>query len=88
MTTNKPYDYIIVGAGAAGCVIANRLLEMTDGRVLLLEAGGSDDRESIRVASIPSMTSMWGPDDANWGYMTSAQAHLNGRAIPIAQGRV
>jgi choline dehydrogenase len=88
MAANNRYDYIIAGAGAAGCVLANRLLETPDCRVLLLEAGGSDDRESIHEASIPSMTSMWGPDDANWGYMTSEQPHLNGRTIPIAQGRV
>lgn len=88
MAMNNTYDYIVVGAGAAGCVLANRLLEMPACRVLLLEAGGSDDRQSIHEASIPGMTSMWGPDDANWNYMTSEQANLNGRVVPIAQGRV
>jgi choline dehydrogenase len=88
MSNEQSFDYIIVGAGASGCVIANRLLEKLDCRVLLLEAGGSDDREVIHNTDIPSMTSMWGPDDANWGYMTAPQPHLNGRTIPIAQGRV
>jgi choline dehydrogenase len=88
MSLEKDFDYIVIGAGAAGCVIANRLLERVDGRVLLLEAGGLDDRETIHNTDIASMTSMWGPDDANWGYTTAAQPHLGGRSIPIAQGKV
>ncbi|RKH41378.1 GMC family oxidoreductase [Corallococcus sicarius] len=88
MTSAKAFDYIIVGAGAAGCVIARRLVEQAHCRVLLLEAGGPDDREVIHNTDLPSMTSLWGPDDANWGYTTVAQPHLNGRSIPIAQGKV
>ncbi|MGB0386357.1 MAG: GMC family oxidoreductase [Ardenticatenaceae bacterium] len=88
MKSNRGYDYIIIGAGAAGCVIANRLVENLACRVLLLEAGSPDNREAIHNTDIPSMTSMWGPHDVNWGYMTPEQRYLNGRAIPIAQGRV
>lgn len=88
MTSNKIYDYIVIGAGAAGSVIANRLVEDPTCRVLLLEAGGPDNRQAIHNTDIPSMTSMWGPDEVNWNYMTPAQPYLNGRAIPIAQGRV
>jgi choline dehydrogenase len=88
MGAEEAFDYVVIGAGASGCVIANRLIENLDCRVLLLEAGGPDDREEIHKTDIPSMTSMWGPDDANWGYETVPQPRLNGRTIPIAQGRV
>lgn len=88
MTSATAFDYIIVGAGAAGCVIARRLAEQVDCRVLLLEAGGPDDRAAIHNTDLSSMTSMWGPNDVNWGYTTVPQPHLNGRSIPIAQGKV
>jgi choline dehydrogenase len=86
--SNRTYDYIVVGAGAAGCVVAARLLGDPDRRVLLLEAGGSDDRETIHRTDIPSMTSMWGPSDVNWPYTTVPQRGLGGRVVPIPQGRV
>jgi len=80
------YDYIIVGAGAAGCVLANRLSEDPQTRVLLVEAGGSDDRFLIRMPlgflrafRDPSLT---------WGYMSEPEPHMDGRQIPVTRGRV
>ncbi|WP_449062740.1 GMC family oxidoreductase [Planomonospora algeriensis] len=82
------YDYVVVGAGAAGCVVARRLLESLDCRVLLLEAGGPDDAPSVHDTAIPSMTSMWGAEDFSWGYRTVPQPGLGGRRVDIPQGRI
>lgn len=87
MADLKTFDYIVVGAGAAGSVVAHRLVK-ADKRVLLLEAGSNDNDERIYKTDIPSMTSMWGEDPVNWGYSTVPQDHLADRVIPIAQGRV
>ena len=82
------YDYVIVGAGSAGCVLARRLLDADAGSVLLLEAGGSDDRDAVHATDIPSMTSLWGAPDASWPYETIGQPGLNGRHVPVPQGRL
>lgn len=82
------YDYIIVGTGSAGAVIAARLLERTAGRVLLLEAGGPDDREEIHRVGIPPMISLWQDPSVTWPYATVPQPGLAGRTIPIPQGKV
>jgi choline dehydrogenase len=82
------YDYVIVGAGTAGCVLARRLLERSDATVLLLEAGGSHDRPAVRATDIASMTSLWAPPETSWGYRTVPQEGCDGREIPIAQGRI
>lgn len=82
------FDYIIVGGGAAGCVIARRLLDGSDATVLLLEAGGTDDRPDVRATDIPSMVSLWGSPDTAWQYRTVPQAGCGGREIPVPQGRL
>jgi choline dehydrogenase len=80
------YDYIIVGAGAAGCVLANRLSEDPNTRVLLVEAGGSDDRFLIRMP-LGFLRAFRDPT-ITWGYMSEPEPHLNGRALPATRGRV
>src|SRR3954470_19307339 len=82
------FDYIVVGAGAAGCVIANRLSADSSNSVLLIEAGGSDDFfTNTRFLDLASLFSLWGPT-TDWGYSTEPSPGMNGRSIPITQGKV
>jgi len=87
MNFEKAFDYIIVGAGASGCVIANRLIENLDCHVLLLEAGDADNNPTIHNTDIQSMTSLWS-GTTDWGYSTEEEPYLNNRKISIAQGKV
>ena len=79
------FNYIVVGAGAAGCVVANRLSANPDVRVLLLEAGGPDRSPLIHMpAGFVKLTS----PDVNWGFATAPQPELNNRRMHYPQGRV
>ena len=80
------FDYVIVGAGSAGCVLANRLTENGKHKVLLLEAGGSDARMWIKIP-IGYAVNFANPA-LNWGYHTLADAGLAGRTIYWPRGRV
>ncbi len=80
------YDYVIVGAGSAGCLLANRLSRDPEARVLLLEAGGKDDYFWIGVP-VGYLYTIANPR-TDWCYKTEPDEHLAGRSIHYARGRV
>ena len=85
MPDTHEYDYIIVGAGSAGCVLANRLSEDPAVSVLLLEAGPED--KSIWMKIPAGAARVIGPGPTNWAYFTEPEKHLRNRKIYWPRGR-
>lgn len=79
------YDYIIVGAGTAGCVLAGRLTEQPGVRVLLLEAGPPPDNFWIRTPA--GMAPLWNSKVFNWGFYTEPVPMLNDRRVYFPRGK-
>ncbi|MBV8635311.1 MAG: GMC family oxidoreductase N-terminal domain-containing protein, partial [Burkholderiaceae bacterium] len=80
------YDYIIVGAGSAGCVLANRLTQEHDYSVLLIEAGGKDDYLWIHIP-VGYLYCIDNPR-TDWRFRTEADPGLNGRSLIYPRGKV
>lgn len=79
------YDYIVIGAGSAGCVVANRLTEGNDTTVLLLEAGSPDTKPEIHIPG--ECLSLLG-SEVDWGYFSEPEPYLNNRKIFCPRGKV
>jgi choline dehydrogenase len=83
--TQETYDYVIIGAGSAGSVLARRLSEDAGVSVLVLEAGGSD--LSVIVAMPAALTMPMNTKRFNWGMVTEPEPGLNGRCINLPRGK-
>ncbi|MBD2157280.1 GMC family oxidoreductase N-terminal domain-containing protein [Leptolyngbya sp. FACHB-16] len=79
------YDYIVIGAGSAGCVVANRLTEDPDTTVLLLEAGNPDTKPEIQIPA--KCISLLG-SEVDWGYFSEPEPYLNHRKMFCSRGKV
>lgn len=82
----KKFDYIVVGAGSAGCVLANRLSADGKHSVLLVEAGGTDWNPLIHMPA--GLAKLVGIKSINWGYNTAPEPHLNNRRLYWPRGKV
>lgn len=85
-TPGHPFDYIIIGAGTAGCVLAARLSENPAHRVCLVEAGGSEQHPYISIPAAVGAAIM--SQRFGWGLATTPQAALRGRVVPLPRGKV
>lgn len=86
MPRAQTHDYVIVGGGSAGCVLASRLSEDADVRVLLLEAGDADRHWRLKFPL--KFRDLMSDQRVSWGYATEPEPHLDGRTLPVPRGRV
>jgi len=86
MHNRNSYDYIVVGAGSAGCAAAYRLAVESDAQVLLIEAGGGDHSPLVKIPI--GFAAMVGEGKANWNYRSQPEPALGGRRIPVPRGRL
>ncbi|MEZ5924283.1 MAG: choline dehydrogenase [Hyphomicrobiaceae bacterium] len=84
--TRRNYDYIVVGAGSAGSVVASRLSEDGDTRVLVVEAGGTDRRLIVQMPAAVPFAYM--DQSIGWGYQSGPEPHLGGRTIDEKRGKL
>jgi choline dehydrogenase len=82
----QEYDYVILGAGSAGCVLANRLSESGEHSVLVVEAGPMDNKLLIHIPA--GVHSVYKDPSINWNYETEAEADLQQRQVELPRGRV
>jgi choline dehydrogenase len=85
MNARESFDYIVIGAGSAGCAVVHRLTEDVDARVLLLEAGGPDDNPNIHDPD--GFMKLFG-SEVDWNYETEPEPRLGGRRIRCNRGKV
>ena len=86
MANNEEYDYIVLGAGSAGCVLANRLSASGRHRVLVLEAGPMDRKLLIHIPA--GVYSVYKDPSINWNYRAEAETHCADREIELPRGKV
>lgn len=85
MKNDRVFDYVVVGAGSAGCVLANRLTEDSNASLALVEAGGPDKKQEIHI---PAAFSKLFKGPCDWAYYTEEQAHMNNRKLYWPRGKV
>lgn len=88
MSASSSFDYIIVGAGSAGCVLANRLTEDGGHKVLVIEAGGPDPWWDWRIHMPSALSYPMNDPKLSWDYRTEPQEHMNGRRLHWPRGRL
>ena len=86
VSAEDQFDYLIIGSGTAGCVLANRLSEDKNNKVCMIEAGPPDSNPLIHIPA--AVAALINHKVLGWGYKTVPQAGLKGREIPVPRGRV
>ena len=81
---SQKFDYIIVGAGSAGCVLADRLTEDSGTRVLVIEAGGRDRSPNIKI---PAAFAKQFHTKLDWDFSTEPEPHVGGRSLYVPRGK-
>jgi choline dehydrogenase len=84
--SNQTYDFVIVGGGAAGCALANRLSADPANRVLLLEAGQPDYPWDVLTHMPAAMGMAIAADSHNWKYVSEPETHMKNRQMPHPRG--